>query len=283
MTNTALQSAVLTKSEFDKLSGIIYSSAGIRITPAKKIMLETRLRKRLRILNIENFSDYCNLLFSKEGERTELIHMIDVVTTNKTEFFREPKQFVYLTDVVLPAVLGKKSKLNKSVKIWSAGCSTGEEVYTLGMVLSQYSEKKEKINYSLLGTDISTQVLETAVKAVYPVERVNLIPYELKRKYLLKSKNNTKQLVRIKPEIRSKTAFRRLNFMDLDLGIRETIDIIFCRNVIIYFDSETQQKVVEKFCRLLPPGGYLFLGHSETVFTMNLPLVQVAPSIYKKN
>lgn len=277
-----IQASKLSKTEFEKLSRFIHDRCGIRITEAKKTMLESRLKKRLHKLCIDNFSEYCDFLFSKEGERDELIHMIDVVTTNKTEFFREDKQFDYLTKIALPNVLSQKSKIDRKIKVWSAGCSTGEEAYTLGMVLSEYSENYENIYYSILATDISTHVLDIARKAVYPIERVSNIPYELKKKYLLKSKDSAKQLVRIKPDIRNRVSFRRLNFMDRDFGIKEKIEIIFCRNVIIYFDKKIQEELVGKLCNIIPAGGYLFLGHSETVFAMNLPLIQVAPSTYQK-
>ncbi|MGE5498148.1 MAG: CheR family methyltransferase [Syntrophothermus sp.] len=276
--------ASLSANEFERLSKFIYMNCGIKMPPTKKIMLEARLRKRLKDLSLETFSSYCDYLFSKNGMENEMIHMIDVVTTNKTDFFREPNQFTFLTENALPEMVeaigcGIKRKL----KVWSAGCSTGEEPYTLAIVLSEFGENYPGWDFSILGSDISTQVLEKAALGIYPMDRVEAIPLTIKKKYFLKSKDRLKPLVRVAPELRKKIQLKRINFMDDDLGVRDMMDVIFCRNVIIYFDKETQEKLIRKLCRNLLPGGYFFVGHSETLFNMDLPLTQVAPSIYKKN
>lgn len=276
--------ASLSASEFERLSRFIYMNCGIKMPPTKKIMLEARLRKRLKDLSLETFSSYCDYLFSKNGMDNEMIHMIDVVTTNKTDFFREPNQFTFLTENALPEMVeaigcGIKRKL----KVWSAGCSTGEEPYTLAIVLSEFGENYPGWDFSILGSDISTQVLEKAALGIYPMDRVEAIPLSIKKKYFLKSKDKLKPLVRVAPELRKRIQLKRINFMDDDLGVKDMMDVIFCRNVIIYFDKETQEKLIRKLCRNLMPGGYFFVGHSETLFNMDLPLTQVAPSIYKKN
>ncbi|MGE5683357.1 MAG: CheR family methyltransferase, partial [Bacillota bacterium] len=256
---------------------------GIKMPPAKKVMLEARLRKRLKDLSIDKFSEYCDYLFSSKGVESELIHMIDVVTTNKTDFFREPHQFTYLVERALPELItAHQAGIKRKLKVWSAGCSTGEEPYTLAIVLSEFAEEYQLFDFSILASDISTQVLEKAQLGIYDSSRIDSLPLALKKKYFLKSKDKDKPLVRVVPELRHKVTLKRINFMDNDLKAGENQDIIFCRNVIIYFDKPTQEKLIRKFCSLLNYDGYLFVGHSETLFNMDLPLVQVAPSIYRK-
>ena len=268
-------------SVFEKLSNFIYKSYGIKMPPAKKVMLQSRLQKRLREMNMASYEQYCDFVFSKEGEALELVHMVDVVTTNKTDFFREPAHFDFLTHTVLPEFVARE-KHKSTLKIWSAGCSSGEEVYTLAIVISDFIETHKKLDYSIFGTDISTRILQKAIDGVYTEERVANIPIETKRKYLLRSKDRTKPTVRIAPELRKKAYYQRLNFMDDNYNIHETFDIIFCRNVLIYFDRETQQKVINRLCSNLRTGGYFFLGHSESITGMKVPLVQLKPTVFMK-
>lgn len=264
--------------DFLRLKDFIYKECGINIIDSKKTMLEARLQKRLRKLDLKSFSLYCDYLFSSEGMQEELTDMIDQVTTNKTDFFREPAHFEYLSRTVLPNF----ARTRKKVFIWSAGCSSGEEPYTMAMVLNEFANYNRGFNFLILATDISTRVLDKARLAVYDEERISPVPSDMKKKYLLRSKDRTKSLYRIVPALREQIRFRRLNFMDSDFGFREPMDIIFCRNVIIYFDKPTQEKLLNKFCRYLSHGGYLFMGHSETLFGMNVPLTQVAPTIYRR-
>ncbi len=277
MDYTAAQSpqgmATLSHRDFSRLKGFIYAECGIKITDAKKTMLEARLQKRLRKLDLASFSQYCDYLFSPKGIEEELTDMINQVTTNKTDFFREPAHFAYLTGEVLPKI----ARIKRTVVVWSAGCSSGEEAYTLAMVLKEFGG-----DFVILATDISTRVLDKAKLAVYDEERIDPIPPELKKKYLMASKDRVKKLYRITPDLRAHVRFRRLNFMDDDFGFREPIDVIFCRNVIIYFDKPTQEKLLNKFYHCLSPHGYLFMGHSETLFGMDVPLIQAAPTIYRK-
>lgn len=220
----------------------------------------------------------------KDGSSAEIINMVDVITTNKTDFFREPNQFTFLSRNALPE-LHKVTGVGvrRPLKIWSAGCSTGEEPYTLSIVLSEFAKSFPNYYYSILATDISTRVLQKAVAAVYDDSRIAPIPKDLLKKYFLKSKDKSKKIVRVVPALRKEIEFRWLNFMSDDFGITETFDIIFCRNVIIYFDKETQDRLITKLVSYINPGGYLFLGHSESIFNSSLPLTQVAASTYRKN
>lgn len=269
------QAVTLSGKDFSRLKEFIYTQCGINLTDAKRTMLEARLQKRLKMLGLQSFSLYCDYLFSRQGMEEELIQMIDVVTTNKTDFFREPAHFEYLSRKALPELL-QNGGPRRAISAWSAGCSSGEEPYTLAMILREFGCK-----FFILATDISTKVLEKAKLAIYEEEKVMPVPLELKRKYLLKSKDPQKKVYRIVQELRESISFRRLNFMDGDFGFREPMDIIFCRNVIIYFDKPTQEKLLNRFCDHLSPDGYIFMGHSETILGMDVPLTQVAPTVYR--
>lgn len=274
--------ATLTSSDFQQLSSLIYSELGIKMPETKNTMLTGRLARRLRALGLGTFTQYCQFLFSPKGLEEEMVHLINAVTTNKTDFFREPSHFDYLTRTAL-TVLQEKQRFSsrRPLRIWSAGCSTGEEPYTLAMVLSDYRASQPGFRFGILATDISTRVLEIARRAVYPMERIEPISQQHRKNYLLKGRDQRNPEVRIAPELRNLVRFGRLNFMDEDFGLPEMVDIIFCRNVIIYFDKETQEKLMVKFSRHLNPGGYLFLGHSELLHGYQTPFVQVAPTIYR--
>jgi len=260
---------------------LIHTECGINLTSEKKTMLEIRLRRRLRSLGIPSCRDYCDYVFAPAGGE-ELVHLIDAVTTNKTDFFREPDHFEFLTARALPA-LEQRHGANHKVFVWSAGCSTGEEPYTLAMVLEEYAETHPGFRFSLLATDISTEVLEKACRGIFKAEAVRPVAQDLKKKYLMRSRDRSSDLVRVVPELRSLIEFRRLNFMDSDFGFGERPDIIFCRNVIIYFDRATQLRVLGNLLRRLAPGGYFFSGHSESLQNMDLPLSLAGPAVYRKH
>lgn len=267
--------------DFNRLSNFISLNYGIKMPVEKKIMLECRLQKRMRHLRFSSYKDYCDFVFSKQGLADEMYNLIDVVSTNKTDFFREQKHFNYLNNVVLPEFISQKSS-PKTLNLLSAGCSSGEEAYSLAMILNEFKERNPNFDYSILGTDISNIVLNEAKNAIYPANKVEIIPYNLKKKYLLKSKDKTLKKVRIIPEIRVKVKFQRLNLNEENYNINKTFDVIFCRNTLIYFDHEVQHKVISKLCQILKTGGYLIIGHSETLFNMKLPLIQVISTIFKK-
>ncbi len=275
--------ACLTDKDFARFSNLVYVQCGIKLPPHKRSMLEARLRKRLRAHNLSTFEDYADLIFAQGESNEELVKLIDVVTTNKTDFFREPAHFDYLVKSALPFLVGSfGSGINQPLRVWSAGCSTGKEPYTLAMVLKEYQSILADFRFDILGTDICTDVLEKAVQGIYPVVKADPIPTALKKKYLLKSKDPDHQTIRISPDLRALVRYRRLNFMDDDFGFREPFDIIFCRNVIIYFDRPTQERLLTKLANNLVSGRYLFLGHSETLLGLNLPLKQMAPSVYRR-
>lgn len=272
----------LSEDEFRKLSSLVYNELGIKMPPAKKTLLESRLQKRLRALGLSSYVEYCDMLFKHGGLSTELVHMLDLVTTNKTDFFREPHHFEFFVDSAVPHLI---RNANRKIYIWSAGCSTGEEPYTLAMVLSEFGRANPSLgfDYTITATDISTRVLEAASKGIYREDRISPVPEEFRRRYFLRSRDASKGLVRVVPELRGRISFSRVNLMDETYPVESPLDVIFCRNVIIYFDKPTQERLFAKFCEYLRPGGFIFIGHSETLSGMGLPLSKVATSVYMRN
>jgi len=269
----------LSSSEFSLLSDFLHSELGIKLPASKRTMLAGRLSKRLRVLAMNSFTAYCDFVFSPAGHAKELIHLLDAVTTNKTDFFREPSHFSHLTNMVLPRFLARGKK---HLRIWSAACSTGEEPYTLAMVLSDFQRRNIGVTFDILATDVCTRVLEVARQAIYPMERVTPVPPEFRKRYLLRGTGENRPLVRLAPEQRAKVRFGRLNFMDGDYRLPSRQHIIFCRNVLIYFDRPTQETVINRLCQYLEPGGSLFLGHSESIMGYAVPLVQEAPTVHRR-
>lgn len=281
--NFSIFTVEMTDEDFEQLSKFIHEQWGINLPPHKKILLEGRLRKRLQQLGMKSFHEYCEYLFTSEGLSIEPSYIVDLVTTNKTDFMREPQHYDILQNLVLPQVNEMlKQRCIDVVEIWSAGCSSGEEPYTLAMVLSNYQQRFPEFKFSIFATDISSKVLKTAIDAIYPEERIEPIPLEWRKKYLLKSKDPQKKLVRIAPEIRSKVEFKRSNLLNTDSEINRKFAIIFCRNVLIYFDKATQINVLRQLYNKLIGGGYLFVGHSEALTNINIPFKSVAPTVYKK-
>ncbi|VFQ44639.1 s-adenosyl-l-methionine-dependent methyltransferase [Desulfoluna butyratoxydans] len=273
----------LSTRDFRVLARFIHGRFGIKVPDVKKGMIEARLCKRLSRLDMGSYAQYCDYLFSPEGMEKELSHFIDEVTTNKTDFFREANHFTCLVDEVLPAIMGsRRVGAGHKLKVWSCACSRGDEPYTLAMVLSEFARSNPGFDFSILATDISTRVLEVARRGVYDASEIAPVPLALRKKYLLKSKDPRRHQVRIVPGLRKKVMFRQLNLMDSEYRLDRAMDIIFCRNVTIYFDTETTQQLMLRLCDRLAPGGHLFMGHSEFLDCKMLPLVPVAPTVYKK-
>jgi chemotaxis protein methyltransferase CheR len=266
--------------DYKRLCELIYAEAGIHLGADKKTMLEVRIKRRLKALCLFSYGQYCDFLFTQQGMKEEMVHFIDVVTTNKTDFFREPKHFNFLVDQALPE--WSERNTGRSFSIWSAGCSTGEEPYTMAIVLSEYALAHPGFRFRIQASDISTTVLAKAEQGVYSEDVVAPVQTALKRKYFMHSRQPGSDRMRVVPELRRLIEFRRLNFMDNDYGVAEKADAIFCRNVIIYFDRPTQERILQKLSNCLTPGGYMFVGHSETLHDMNLPLEPVAPALYRR-
>ena len=267
--------------DYARLRELIYAEAGIHLGTERKTMLEMRIKRRLKILNLDSYGTYCDYLFGHSGLKNEITHLIDVVTTNKTDFFREPRHFDFLVERALPELQSLNGG-GRPLLVWSAGCSTGEEPYTLAIVLSEYALTHPGFRFRILATDISTTVLAKAEMGVYTRDVAGPVPSALQRKYFMRSRDPHSDRVRVTPELRQTIEFRRLNFMDSHYGLSERADAIFCRNVIIYFDRPTQERILKKLSHNLVPSGYMFVGHAETLHDMNLPLAPVAPALYRR-
>ncbi|MCV9386379.1 CheR family methyltransferase [Reichenbachiella ulvae] len=280
--NQSLMRKALSQSEFKKLSSFITSNYGIKLPDHKKVMVEGRLQKRLKELNLNTFAEYIDMVLCDE-ETDEVVKMINAVSTNKTDFFRESAHFDFMNLRVLPELFAEKR--STEIKIWSSAASTGEEIYTIAIVMEEYMKKHglSHRNYTVSGTDISVDALRTAIDGVYNNSRIINLPQQMKKDYFLRSKDPKKPLVRVKPELRAKTKFGRLNLMDEDYKMEDSYDIIFCRNVLIYFDRPNQEKVIARLVKKLRPGGYLFVGHSESLFRNHDDLKLIKPTIYQKS
>ena len=254
----------LSDAQFHKIARFMEENVGIKMPESKKLMIQARLSSRLKALHFTNFNQYIDYVFAnhKDGQE-EMILMIDALTTNLTHFFRENTHFEYLTNSVLPEF---HSKGIQKLDIWSAGCSSGEEPYTLSIVMNEFlrAHPRHFADFRILATDISTKVLTKAMNAVYAMSSVDKLSYDMKKKYFLRSCNKEKALVRVKEEVRNRVTFQRLNFMDANYSQCGMKNIIFCRNVLIYFDKPTQEAVVRKLVNQLVPGGYLFLGLAQS-------------------
>jgi chemotaxis protein methyltransferase CheR len=272
----------LRQRDFRRLAEFIESYSGIKMPPSKITMVEGRLRRRVRETGAANLNEYCNRLFDGGELASETVHLIDAVTTNKTEFFREPEHFTVLQQVVLPTLRTERRTAQPLFKVWSAACSTGAEPYTLAMVLAEFGQEHPGQRASILATDLCTEVLRVAARAIYPEAVVAPVPAELRRRYLLRSRQEGQGLVRIVPELRAWLKFGRLNLMATDYPVDHDYDVIFCRNVLIYFDKQTQHAVLQRLITHLRPGGYLFLGHSESLAGLDLPLQVIGNTVFRR-
>ncbi len=266
--------------DFKRLSSFIYQYYGINLYPAKRILLQSRLQIRLRTLGFNTYKQYCDFVLNLKSGHPELQEMIECVSTNKTEFFREISGFNFTNQHIVPEFFSKNK--NKTFKIWSAGSSSGKEAHSFGMLLSDFAKSNPRFSFEILGSDISVEMLKIARMAIYSMDDINEIPIQYRKKYLLKSKNAKENKFRINSEIRTKIKYFYQNLLSEEYKIREKLDLILCRNTMIYFDKPTQEKIVRKFIKLLNPKSYLILGQSESLINFDVGVKQVAPSIYQK-
>lgn len=268
--------AMLTDKEFELFKHLIYQQVGIKLDEPKKTLLVSRLGKRLRDLHLSSYQAYYDCVSGNGGEE-ELIKLLDLVSTNKTEFYREPVHFDFLRDQVLPEV-----QSSRTLRIWSSASSSGEEPYTIAMTLSDAIPDINRWDIKILASDISTRVLAKASSGIYEEERVSQLPHDLVKRHFLRGKGPQAGKLQVRPQVARLVAFRRINLMDPTFPIRSQLDVIFCRNVMIYFDRPTQTKLMEKFFRYLRPGGYLFIGHSESLQWIDHQFTYLRPTIYQK-
>jgi len=280
----ALDEDRLSASDFERIADLIGREVGIRLPPGKRLMVEGRLRRRLRALELQNFDIYCRYLFSGNGLQAELPNLINVVTTNKTDFFREPEHFNLMRSMLVPGLLAARSGTHQPLlKVWSAAASTGAEAYTAAMVLADLARQNKDFRFAILGTDVSTEVLDTARRAIYPADQIMPVPAEYQSRYLLwPRRRGLRNDVRIVPELRRHVRFEHLNLMDTSYPYDRDVDIILLRNVLIYFSKSDQAAVISRLVGHLRPGGYLLLGHSESMIGTAVPVRQVAPAVFQR-
>lgn len=269
----------LSDADFSRLAELIEGYSGIRMPAMKRLMVEGRLRRRVRDLGLHSLHAYCRHVFDEGGFGAEFVHLIDAVTTNKTEFFREPVHFQYLADTIAPAALADHGR--DGIRVWSAACSIGAEPYTIAMVLDDLGRRTRPFRFEVVATDISTEVLRTAFDGIYDESMAEPVPDDLRQRYFMRSRNAERRQIRVVPELRSTVRFARVNLMDERYSVPADMDAVFCRNILIYFGRDAQRAVLERLCRHLRPGGYLILGHSETLTGMDLPLRPIGPTVFR--
>ena len=272
----------ITDKEFAKFAALIFQESGINLTDRKKELLRTRSGKRMRQLGLRSFSEYYRAV-TDDPSGSELVVLLDAISTNLTSFFREDRHFEYIERQALPRITERRNGTGaRRLRIWSAGCSTGEEPYSIAIITAQYLHSHSGWDVKLLATDISTKALDTARRGVYRQERLRDIPQALLRTHFLKGRGPADGHYRVKPELQKMIVFRRLNLIQDAYPFRGTFDVIFCRNVMIYFDKPTQAALVNRLYRYLDPGGYLFIGHSESLAGVDTPFKFMQPTIYQK-
>ena len=264
---------------FIALSRLIEQHVGIQLPASKRLMIEGRLQRRVRALGLSDVTAYGDALFRKGLLESEFATLIDCATTNKTDFFREPDHFDFLRDQAVPRLFADGEPRSRLLKVWSAASSTGAEAYTIAMVLASMQD----IRFAILGTDVCTTVVMQARAAIYPAEMVATVPAPMRERFVMRSVDPARDEVRIVPELRARCHFDLFNLMDESYAIDRDVDVIFCRNVLIYFAKAVQQAVLARLSSHLRPGGYLILGHSETFASAGgASMVQVRPTIFQR-
>ena len=269
--------------DFERISALVGETIGIRLTVQKRLMVESRLRKRFRQIGESSFSAYCRHLFDEGGLEGEMVHIIDAITTNKTDFFREDEHLVLMERQLVPDLLQRRRQERPTLKIWSAASSNGAEAYSIAMILQDLIDRSRFFRYAILGTDISTSVLQTAREAIYPASAIEPVPQRLAERYILRGRGPDRcDQVRIAPAIRKRVLFERMNLMDESYPYDRDVDIVFLRNVLIYFDKTDQEAGVARLLGHVRPGGYLIVGHSESMIVREGSVSQIASGVFQK-
>lgn len=267
----------ITAEEFQRFRTLIYDESGISLSEQKQTLLASRLSKRLRDLDLASFSEYYTKV-TQDPAGEEFTRMLDLISTNKTDFFREPKHFDFLRERIIPEL-----ERTKRIRVWSSACSTGEEPYTIAMTLFDHVQNSSQWDCKILASDLSTRALAKAVSGIYGEDRFRGVPPEVIKRHFLRGRGDQTGIFKVKPHLADVITFRHVNLMDDRFPIKSPLDLIFCRNVMIYFDRTTQETLVNKFHHYLKPGGYLFIGHSESLQWVTHPFKAIAPTIYQKD
>lgn len=261
---------------FNEIRRLVYQKSGIYLAENKMSLVTARLQKRLRMLGLEDYGDYLKYIADDDGSG-EIVEFLNVISTNTTYFFREPAHFTYYREIIGQLLSERK----KRIRVWCAASSTGEEPYTLAMCYKEECGNIEGVDFKMLATDISTKVLQVARDGVYKKEKLSEIPGDLRYKYF-ERKADSKEEVQASADLRALISFKRLNLSETPFPMNGPLDIVFCRNVMIYFDQAVKSRLLEEIYRLLKPGGYLFIGHSETISGINNNFKMIKPALYAK-
>lgn len=274
--------ANLSAQQFEFIRGLIYEHTRISIEERKEDLVHSRLGKRLRALNFTDYDQYCDLLRSPDGE-TELQKLVDAISTNHTFFFREEQHFKFLQNQAMKELeRDARSSADRTFRVWSAACSSGEEPYSLAILLNEHPAMVDGMKWRVTATDISRDILQRAAAGVYDLSKIRNMPDAWFRTYFLLGQNNTAGKCRVRPELQKHIDFRNLNLFQQDYGLRMNYHVIFCRNVMIYFDQESREKLVNRLFEHLVPGGYLMVGHSESLMSIRHGFDMVQAAIYRK-
>ena len=268
----------LSDDNFNQIREIVIQHAGIVLSDAKRDMVYSRLVRRLRRLNIKDFDHYCAILEDQNHE--EFTHFINAITTNLTSFFRENHHFEILAETALPEIM-HRNRLSKSLRVWSAGCSTGMETYSIAMVLKEVIPDSLGWDVKILATDLDTNVIDTASKGIYEIDRVTGVSNERMARWFMRGPGEHSDKVKVSKELRDMVTFKQLNLLQ-PFPFKGPIDIIFCRNVVIYFDKNTQKDLFDKFADIHADDSYLFIGHSETLYNVTDRYKLLHSTVYKK-
>ncbi|MFM7002181.1 MAG: CheR family methyltransferase [Limnohabitans sp.] len=274
-------SPVMSSQTYQALCSLIYHHSRIHLVPSKLSLLTSRLGKRLRELNLSSWEDYLDWLSRRDSQEIE--NLIDLVSTNHTHFFREAVHFELLTTKLLDGLLQCNPTARDGLRCWSAACSSGEEVFTLAIVLSEFAARRPGgLSWRVEGTDISSRAIYKAREAVYPLDRLGLPEPALLHKYFQKGSGKFHGFCRVKDEVRRKVYFQRMNLFDRSYRIPVPQHVVFCRNVLIYFDLASQAQLVQRLHDVLEPGGYLIVGHSDSLLRIQHPLKALGNGIYQR-
>jgi len=260
---------------------LVYEHSRINLGQDKQTLLSNRLGKRLKHLGIATYDEYCALLKSP-GAQEEIEHLVDLISTNHTRFYREPDHFTYLTEKILPGLIPKLHTERAPLRVWSAASSSGEEPYTLAIVLSEYLRAHPTVNWKIEASDISRSIIAKAERAIYRMDAVEPVPLELLRRYFQKGVGEFDGHCRVRPELRERVRYARVNLFQPDYPISPKQHVIFCRNVMIYFDIPSREAAVKRLSQHLLPGGHLIVGHSESLMGVRHGLVSIKQGIYQK-
>jgi chemotaxis protein methyltransferase CheR len=267
-----------TSNFFNKIRSLVKEKTGIVLSEGKQDMVYGRLARRLRALDLPDFESYIKIIES--GDEDELINLVNAITTNLTSFFREEHHFGYLKNTVFPALM-ETNAATKKIRIWSAGCSTGEEPYSIAMTIREFFPADCGWDVKVIATDLDSNVVDTGKKGVYTLSRVEGVSEEYKKRWMKRGKGDKSDLVKMNPELQELITFKQLNLLE-GWPLKGPIDIIFCRNVVIYFDKDTQRVLFDRYANLLAADGHLFIGHSENMFNVCDRFNSLGHTIYQK-